>query len=423
MKTSGFIFSLLLLIGTSSVFAGGFQINEQNARAMAMGGAFTAIVSDPSAVYYNNAALTRLSGFQVQVGTTAITAATSFRGPYGPGISNGSIAESNMNKKIFFPSHAYFTYQATDQIFLGLGFNTPFGLGSSWDKNWVGRKVSVDIDLKTFSFNPTVAYKLSKNFSIGAGFQYNLGSVMIEKSADVALLDEATVHLEGTNSKATGYTIGALATSSDGKKLSVGLNYRSEVKYEFKGTATSTIRSGLASALALLPHGDITAVLKSPAQLVLGVSYMLTDDLTLSADYQYIYWSSYDTLKVTFDDGKQNPIASARLYQDTYIGRFGLEYRMNSDLALRCGILYDKNPVTDALVDASLPDANRVGYSAGFGYKISESLNVDLGYLFLRFKERTITNSKVSMGTGSYFMNGTYNTAANLMSFTLSYKF
>ena len=53
---------LILTISASTLFAGGFQLNEHNARAMALGGAFTALSNDPSAIYFNAAGLTQLSG-------------------------------------------------------------------------------------------------------------------------------------------------------------------------------------------------------------------------------------------------------------------------------------------------------------------------------------------------------------------------
>lgn len=42
--------------------AGGFQINEHGAKAMGLGGAFTAIANDASAIYWNSAGMTQLSG-------------------------------------------------------------------------------------------------------------------------------------------------------------------------------------------------------------------------------------------------------------------------------------------------------------------------------------------------------------------------
>jgi len=39
---------VLLVLGSSTVFAGGFQLNEHGAKPLGLGGAFTAIVNDAS---------------------------------------------------------------------------------------------------------------------------------------------------------------------------------------------------------------------------------------------------------------------------------------------------------------------------------------------------------------------------------------
>jgi len=414
-----------LLIGSQSLFAGGFQINEQSARAMAMGGAYTAIAFDPSAIYFNNAALTRIGGFQSVIGTTLIAPIVSFRGPYGPSVSDPTIAESDMHKQAFFPTHAYFTYQINNDWFVGLGFNTPFGLGTEWDNGWVGKDVSISIDLKTFSFNPVVAYKFNDVFSLGAGLQYNLGTVKIIRGAGIALnqsspaLGDAVVNLNGTTNSAFGFTVGGLAQLS--KEFSLGVSYRSQVNYDFKGSASS---QGPSQFAALLPHGDISASLKTPAELVVGGGYQVTDKWLISADFQYLWWSSYDTLKITFTDPSQKPIVDPRDYENTYIARIGAEYQYSEKLALRAGFLFDRCPVTDERVEASLPDANRLGYSVGLGYKFSDKLGVDVSYLYLHFLERTVSTSKVPYSpTGSAYFNGTYNFMATLASLSISYKF
>src|SRR5439155_15972576 len=53
-------------------FAGGYAIPPQTAKTESMGGAATAGVDDPSAVYVNPAALTQISGNQIISGLTYI---------------------------------------------------------------------------------------------------------------------------------------------------------------------------------------------------------------------------------------------------------------------------------------------------------------------------------------------------------------
>ena len=397
--------------------AGGFQINEQGSRAMAMGGAYTAIANDASAVYFNNAAITRLQGFQLLIGTTVIVPSVSFRGP------SPSVTETKMEKQTFTPSYAYLTYGITPNLYAGLGFNTPFGLGTQWDNNWVGRYSSTKTDLKTFGFNPTIAYKFN-DVSVGAGLQYNFGNVTIEKAIAVApsasspALANGTVSLEGKTNSAIGFTAGL--TWDVNNLLQLGLSYRSAVKYDFKGTSTPSLPSQYSSSAVVK---SISAPLKTPQEVVVGAGYKVSPNILVSADFQYVGWSSYDNLTVNFDDGS-TPSSSVRDYQNTWIARVGAEYKYSSNLALRAGLVYDKNPIKDERVDPSLPDASRLGFSGGIGYAISQSMNFDVSYLYLRFAERTITNSLTNYApTGFAPLNGTYNSDASLISISLSYKF
>ena len=79
VKKSLTILSAILLFA-GSLFASGFQINENGARAMSMGNAFTGVANDASAVYFNPAAITQLSGTRLSFGSTAILPKASFRG-------------------------------------------------------------------------------------------------------------------------------------------------------------------------------------------------------------------------------------------------------------------------------------------------------------------------------------------------------
>ncbi len=47
------IIIVLILLISANIFPGGFQLNIRGAKAVAMGGAFTAVANDPSAVYWN----------------------------------------------------------------------------------------------------------------------------------------------------------------------------------------------------------------------------------------------------------------------------------------------------------------------------------------------------------------------------------
>jgi len=404
LKLKLYSFALFILIFSNSVFAGGFQINEHSARAMAMGGAFTGLADDASAIYFNAAGLTQLSGTHFLFGTTLIAPSSSWM--------NGG-TEYKTESQTFFPTHIFISHRASDNIALGIGFTTPFGLGTKWDANWPGRYNAIETTLKVFTISPVVAIKVSEQFSLSAGFVYSWANVTITKKAPIPTMfggGDALVTIEGKDKSAFGYNFGLLYKPS--QELSFGLSFHSQLKYGFEGNATTT---GLPSpALApSYPNGPATANLTAPFNLTGGIAYQVSPKVKMVADVQYIGWSSYDTLKVVFSNGSSS--ASPRMYENSFIIRLGTEFEAAENLDLGAGIYYDKSPVKEDYVDPSLPEGNRLGFSAGFGYKFSENITINGSYLFIHNGEVNVTSSKASPP-----FNGTYKSHAHLASISLS---
>ncbi len=99
-----YLYTILLILGLCPgiILAGGFQINEHGARAMGLGGAFTAIANDASAIYWNNAGMTQLSGTNFMLGTALIAPNAQFRGV------TPAVDKNYMKSEIFFPSSFFY---------------------------------------------------------------------------------------------------------------------------------------------------------------------------------------------------------------------------------------------------------------------------------------------------------------------------
>jgi long-chain fatty acid transport protein len=434
------LFTIILILGLSAsqIFASGFQINEQGARAMGMGGAFVGLADDPSAVYFNPAGITQLPGLRFSLGATYIQPNSTFTGP------SPSTAESKLNNKFFYPANFYATYEAGSDLWIGFAFNSPFGLGTEWADNWVGKYRTTNTEIRTFNFSPTVAYKINNELSVAAGVTVSYADVTIAKMLPLALrlnpadpsqvtiLPDADLELNG-NATSIGASAGILYKPM--KELSLGLSFHSPIKYDFKGDATTTLGAGTPAPYVptlskMVPSGNITAPLTVPMVITLGAAYHISEALLLSGDFQYNAWSSYDQLTITFESWKDptsgsNISTSTRDYKNSFIARLGGEYIINESLTGRLGVLYDKNPVQDARLDPTLPDADRIGLNIGVGYKLTEKLSVDLAYFYLIFKERTINNSQEAIVLPNYsssMLNGTYSSSAHLIGLNLSYS-
>lgn len=431
MKKLSLLIAVVFFAGR--LYAGGFQLNEHGARAMAMAGAFTGLANDPSALYFNPAGITQLTGTHFMAGVTLIAPTTSFTGPLAPlSPTLGPNQKWEMDSQVFTPINIYATQQLTDDLFLGLGVNNQYGLGTKWDPAWAGRYLAGETEIKSFFFTAAAAYKFSDQFSLSLGAVFATANVLISREIPYPITGagaDVNVRMEG-DANTFGFSAGLLYKPT--KELSLGLSYRSEMEFDFEGTATSTPATFYHPLLKVnlpFPNGNITAPLTTPQNITFGIGYMPSPELTLTADFQYVGWSSYDKLTVTFTqyDADFNPangtttVQSAdRNYQNTFIVRAGAEYLMSDCFALRGGLLFDKSPAEAEYVDPTLPDANRVGLNIGFGYKFTNNLSVDFAYMLLIFAERDITTSHTTINNVPFL--GKYSNVAHLFGVNFSYN-
>lgn len=398
--------------------AGGFQINEQGAKALAMANAFTGVANNPSAIFFNPAGITQLQGTQFMAGISLIAPSTKFTGP----TPIDTVWE--MEKQVFTPFDVYITHQFSENWYVGLSVNNQYGLGTKWPSDWDGNQLAVDTEIKSFFFTPVVAYKFSDQFSLSAGAVISYADVKIINKTLIPLpppLVSPLIDLELKGNK-TGFGFTAGFMYKPVEQLSIGASYRSEVKFDFEGSASSNPAGVTIPGFGFVPfpNGDITASLKTPQNITLGLGFTPSPDLTLAADFQYVGWSSYDKLEITFKEypSAQNPtIESAdRKYENTFILRGGAEYELSDVFALRAGVFFDKNPVKTEYVEPILPDANRIGLNVGLGYMFTEKFGVDFGYLLLLFQDREVTGSK-------FGFNGTYENMSHVFGIDFSYSF
>lgn len=413
MKSRLLLLLVLSTLITTNIFAGGFQLNIRGAKAVAMGGAFTAIADDPSAVYWNAAGLSFLQGTNIMLSSHLVAPQTSFRGV------SPQVDRFRSENRVFFPTHLFASHTINDQWSVGLGFTQPFGLGTTWDEDWPGKYLAIETGLTTYVVSPVVSFKPFKTLSVSAGFLYGFATVKITRKSPLSSLfaDDAFVELEGSDKFAYGFNAGLMFRPTD--FISIGATYSSEMEYEFEGTATTIAPSQFASQV---PSGNITATLTTPQNIAAGIAVDITKELKLSAEYQYIGWSSYDTLAVDFEDENFDDIASPRLYNNSYILRFGAYYRLNEQVGLMGGFYFDNMPVDPENLNPSLADSDRLGFSAGIDAQIFEKLKIVGSYLFISAKELTVDNSNQVYTPGGSKFNGTYNSIANIFSLSFIYS-
>jgi long-chain fatty acid transport protein len=419
---------VLSMLVVCIALGGGYQINEQGARAVGMGGAFVARASDPSAVYFNPAGLAFQNGINVLGGSNIILPSTKFT---GSGIQLP--VETSTNSQVFTPVNLYGSYQISDDIVVGVGVYNPYGLGTQWPDKWgqtipqagglyMGGYNSVNASIVTWYINPTIAYKVNNQLSVGLGISYVTGSVAMSrvipaKAVNAAFSGYFKNELNGTGNDIN-FNLGAIYKPMD--NLSIGIAYRATTKIEFSGDlkfSNSDVPAPMYPTIAtLFPGGTGKATLPMPGSLTVGVAYKVLPELTVEGDFQYVQWTTYDQLQIQITPvtPAQTSSTSLKNWNDGYIFRGGAEYTMDQDFTLRGGLILDLTPQPASKAEPMLPDGDRVDVTLGGSYKLSNNLSVDLSYMLVLFMETDATSSALP---------GKYKSNAHIISLDFGYSF
>jgi len=400
------LLALVICLSVTSAFSGGYQVRLQGHRQTGMGLVGVSLFGDASNIFYNPGGLSKMNNkFSLLVGGSGIFNNATFN-------LQNSTYQAKTDNPTGTPVFLYAAGKLGKNWSLGLGVYTPYGSSATWGDDWAGKNLIQDISMKVFFFQPTLGYKFSDKFSIGAGFVYATGDVELHKAVSYnSPTVQGQAHLKG-NTTNYGFNAGVLFTPND--IWSVGLDYRSEVTMALsEGDATFTVPSSLAGALN---KDKFDADLPLPANLDLGFSYRESEKFMFSVEFNYVFWETYDTLKFTF---KGNPALSSsnpREYTNRLITRIGCEYNMSKVFIVRAGAYYDPSPTNKNFFNPETPSLDTYGMSFGLTIKPSKNFAIDLSYLHLETQE-------TKKSYAPEFFTGTYKVRTMIPGIGLSFNF
>ena len=389
----------MMLLSTVA-FGAGFKLDVHGSRATGMGGAVTAFIDDPSAIYFNAAGIAGRKGLGFEAGVTLIVPMLSFTHA-----EDGDVTSSPL--KVSPPPHGYVTFGITEDLAIGVGVFSPYGASGSWPTDWEGRFKAISSQLQMFDINPTIAYRMHPRLKLGVGFNAVRGTVTIERGLNF-IDSEGTVILGG-GTWGFGWNAGMQVEIVE-NHLFFGATYRSPVTMKFEGRAHfDNIPTEFAGRLKDQP---ITAQVILPTQANFGLTLQPMDNLRLSIDADYVEWSSFTELAITFE----NPDLTVPLkkgWVDQVSVHVGGEFSPTKSVAVRLGVVYDPTPSPRTTLTPDLPDSTRIKVTAGVGWQHESGVGVDIGYQFV-----ALTGAQ-SIAPG---FEGTYSGTAQVIGLTLGYR-
>lgn len=428
------IAALIGIFNVSSWAVGSRGLGNQaiGAYALGQGNAVAARTEDPSANFFNPAALPFLGGTMLGIGTEVIT-------PFYSHTDASGEKENAANHIFVIPNLFVGGPLGETKWAWGFGLTSPYGLSTTWDTSGFSKYMATDSNLHIIHLNPNAAYKFSDNFAVAGGIDYMRADADLKRQVSVAAVNsqlppfaydpttpDGTFQQEGDGA-GYGWNVGLLLKTKEGHRL--GLTYRSKISMTIDGTAKL---EGLSGAMAFVFGGTSystggESVLRFPDATTLGYSIDLNNKLTVEADVEWTGWSTFDEQQIRYtDETDPNRLAilntgnpQPRNWNDVFSCAIGTQYTLTDRWKLRGGFMYMDSPVPNKTYEPSVPDSDLFGVALGTGYKIG-SVGVDFAYLANIFPTRTVNNT---VGAPLSNASGDYKSFANSFALNFSYKF
>ncbi|MBN2354532.1 outer membrane protein transport protein [candidate division KSB1 bacterium] len=461
---------LVLFLFATGLFAAGVDLTGVGIRATNLGGNYRAVSNDWSGMFWNPAGLVfskgLKAGFSLEfiMPTVGYTSAKSLAGQQFSATSATEI--ENEPKTFLIP--AFGVYYSNEKYAFGLGFYAPFGLGAKWDLlnttayNPSYPEFDYEDDLKVMALQPTFAYKLRDNLSVGLGVTFIMADIMIRKpnftpnpfvyDPNLAGFQQALgaaanspydhiiteSNMEG-DGMGFGANVGLQWKPTECLSLGLSARYYNDIPLEGKLSATTYFANQPAVMAAIKPQLDamltgqlidqatyqqllaiysgqqnpnipemtVKTDLPLPLNVGFGFAYTGIDKLLITGDVAMTQWSSWDVIVINDENG--NKISQlTENWEDGIRMGLGLEYCLGFAKA-RLGFYSEPRAAVDETMNPTIPDVSRRNVvSLGLGVPVGP-LNVGLmveKYFLSDYTVDTWTLTEDGMGYEN--MAGTY---------------
>lgn len=428
MTTTIFKKSLIaatIALATGQVHAAAFQLNEHSASGLGRAYAGEAAIADNASVLARNpAAMTTFDKMAVSVSGTYIKPDVDVDGAVYAGANKMAPAsESGIAPAAFVPA-SYFIQPLNDQWAWGIGIFSNYGLSTEYSKTFPAGAGAGDTELMTFNINPNIAYRVNEHFSVGAGINAVYGAAELNRYAGLLgplnppsqggplATDTRLAHLKG-DTWGFGWNVGTLYEVNENHRFA--LTYRSQVDMSFDGDF-----QGLTSGNRTV---DGNLKLDLPAQAEFAGYHRLNQQFAVHYSVNWTDWSAFQELKATSGQCAGGVcLQKDEKFKDSTRYSIGGTWYINPAWEARMGFAYDNTPIEADYRSLSIPDSDRIWYSAGATYHINTDMSVDFGMAYLDGKEVDV-NEGLRSHSDSLRWKGTSHGNAFLASAQFNMKF
>jgi long-chain fatty acid transport protein len=284
-----------------------------------------------------------------------------------------------------------------DQLKLGLGLYGNYGLAMDFER-WgpispkggdLGSAVIKNGSTMALTLQPSVAYRLDEQWSVGASIGLNYGYTSITRNTLSGQEEKTSSNDWTVNAK-----LGVLYQFDDATRL--GLAYTSAARYHFDLNPTVLGQQTL-----------VAQELNAPQQVMLSAFHQLNPKWAVMGNLGWQDWSDYNHNQI-------NGAEVSQQFQDTWHAALGAQYQYSEKLRLNTGFAYDSSFYKDQQNSSlTLPAGNTWRFGVGAQYQLDKTSSVGLAFEYMRVDTSVVNN----LGP----LNGQYNDS-KMYFFTANYS-
>jgi long-chain fatty acid transport protein len=371
--------AVLALAAAGEARAAGTALDLQSARAVGMAGSVVGFIDDASAIYFNPAGIAQGQGLDFMAGINGILPL------FNSTAANG--IQTSGDRTLIPPPFVYATWGIIDEVTVGIGVFAPYGLAISWPSTYPGRFIATSVNQTEFDINPTVAVHFGP-VRIGAGAQLVSASVELKRNINLAQPPTAPQAAADLGATAWGFggNVGVQVDIIE-KVLQAGAYYRSRVKFDFTNGKVGFTNIPPAYQSQLYDQPGTTS-LTTPDSVGFGLAWRPISCLVLDADFNYFAWQVFQSIALNYPQTPALNSVEPKNWHHTWNYRVGAEWIIDEHWALRGGLLLDKTPSPTSTLQPDLPDATRLNFAGGVGWR-SGAFHIDVGAQYILFFQTT----------------------------------
>ena len=361
---------ILLFHGSQATATNGMKIIGVGPVQRSMGGANIALPLDAACTITNPAGL-KEAGKRIDIGLTYFVPDVSYRASGAVTSQNGQMTSDT--ELILIPAFG-FIYPLSDSLTVGVGLYGTSGMGVEYDRNLYGNVTETKYGFVKLA--PAASYTFSNGLSIG--FAPNIDYAVMEFEAGSV---DQKAHDNG-KAIGLGYTVGLHYPLSE--HVNLGLAYDSKQQFEdFKLDTDS---------------GEEKLRFHQPQSLAAGIAYMPSPALRFALDLVWIDWPQTNGRNkpvYTKHSGNVDSLPWNMDWNEQFVYKFGLEYDLNTQITLRAGYNYGKNPLESdrAFEVLAFPAVTEQHFTLGGAYTLDDNWRLNLGVMYSPSSEIDTANS------------------------------